>query len=195
MKGSITRRSLLGNIAVLGAATATGKAFANTHRFSPVQLDFTDPYLELVRLLKEGAEIEHDLMLQYLYAAFSIKPAYAELVGAPVPNATTLMGVIIQEMQHLGDVNRLLVELDAAPVLTRLDYPYAPDVYPFPFELSSLSSVSLAKFVYCEADPVRLGHVRSVKSDSVRLDSLLKTSFGGITPVNHVGKLYDAIVE
>ena len=196
MKGNgISRRALLGNIAMLGAATATGKAFAATHRFSPVQLDFSDPYLELVRLLKEGAEVEHDLTLQYLYAAFSLKPAYAELVGAPIPNATSLMGIIIQEMQHLGDVNRLLVELEAAPVLTRLDYPYESDIYPFPFELAPMSSVGLAKFVYVEADPVRLGHVRSVTSDSVRLTDKLKTSFGGITPVNHVGKLYDAIVE
>jgi hypothetical protein len=196
MKGNgISRRALLGNIAMLGAATATGKAFGNTHRFSPVQQPFADPYLELVRLLKEGAEVEHDLTLQYLYAAFSLKPAYAELVGAPIPNATSLMGIIIQEMQHLGDVNRLLVELDAAPVLTRLDYPYESDVYPFPFELAPMSSVGLAKFVYCEADPVRLGHVRSVTSDSVRLADKLKVSFGGITPVNHVGKLYDAIVE
>src|SRR5689334_14789527 len=102
MKGNgISRRALLGNLAMLGAATATGKAFANTHRFSPVQLDFSDPYLELVRLLKEGAEVEHDLMLQYLYAAFSLKPEYKDLVGAPLPNATSLMGIIIQEMQHL----------------------------------------------------------------------------------------------
>jgi hypothetical protein len=196
MKGNgISRRALLGNIGMLGVATATGKAFANTHRFSPVQQPFADPYLELVRLLKEGAEVEHDLTLQYLYAAFSLKPAYAELVGAPIPNATSLMGIIIQEMQHLGDVNRLLVELDAAPALTRLDYPYESDVYPFPFELAPMSSVGLAKFVYVEADPVRLGHVRSVTSDSVRLADKLKVSFGGITPVNHVGKLYDAIVE
>jgi hypothetical protein len=196
MKGKgISRRALLGNIAILGAATATGKAFAKTHRFSPVQLDFDDPYLELVRLLKEAAEIEQDLMLQYLYAAYSIKPEYAEIVGDPVPNATSLMGVVIQEMQHLGQVNRLLVELDAAPVLTRLDYPYESDVYPFPFEMAPMSTVSLAKFVYCEADPVRLGHVRSVSNDRVRLTDMLKTSFGGSIPVNHVGKLYDAVVE
>jgi len=195
MKGRLSRRTLLRNFAIVGAATATGQAFATSHRFSPVQLDFSDPYLELVRLLKEAAEIEQDLMLQYLYAAFSLKPAYADIVGAPAPNATSLMGVIIQEMQHLGDINRLLVELDAAPVLTRLDYPYESDVYPFPFELAPVSSVGLAKYVYCEADPVRLGHVRSVTNDSVRLTDKLKTSFGGTIPVNHVGKLYDAVVE
>ncbi len=194
-RNGMSRRALLGNIAMLGVAAGSGKAVAKTHRFSPVQQPFSDPYLELVRLLKEGAEIEQDLMLQYLYAAFSLKPAYAELVGAPMPNTNSLMGIIIQEMQHLGDVNRLLVELEAAPVLTRLDIPYETDVYPFPYELAPLGSVSLAKFTYCEADPVRLGHVRSLQSDSVRLVDKLKASFGGTIPVNHVGKLYDAITE
>jgi hypothetical protein len=56
------------------------------------------------------------------------------------------MGVIIEEMQHLRGVNRLLVELGAAPVLTRQDFPYESDLYPFPFELAPLSSVSLAKY-------------------------------------------------
>jgi hypothetical protein len=193
MKGNITRRALLGNIAMLGVAP--GMAFAKTHRFSPVQRDFNDPHLELIRLLKEAAEIEQDLMLQYLYAAYAIKPAYAELVGGPAPGANSLMGVIIQEMQHLGDINRLLVELDAKPVLTRLDIPYETDVYPFPFELAPLSSVSLARFTYCEADPVRLGHVRSISNDSVRLADKIKTTLGGSIAVNHVGKLYDAVVE
>src|SRR5687768_8054511 len=145
MKGNgITRRALLGNVAMLGLAAGSGTAFARTHRFSPVQRAFSDPYLEIVRLLKEGAEIEQDLMIQYLYAAYSLKPEYSGIVGAPVPGGTTLMGVVIEEMQHLGDINRLLVELDAAPVLTRLDFPYESDVYPFPFELAPLSSASLA---------------------------------------------------
>jgi len=197
MKGKgITRRgALLGSAAVLGLAAGPGIAFGKTHRFSPVQRVFDDPYLELVRLLKEAAEVEQDLMLQYLYPAYALKPAYAELVGVPAPGATSLMGVIIQEMQHLGDINRLLVELDAKPVLTRLDIPYETDVYPFPFELAPLNSVSLAKFTYCEADPVRLGHVRSISSDSVRLVDKIKTSLGGTIAANHVGKLYDAVVE
>jgi len=36
-----------------------------------------DPYLELIRLLKEGSEIEQDLMVQYLYSAYALKPEYA----------------------------------------------------------------------------------------------------------------------
>lgn len=196
MRGNgITRRALLGNIAMLGVAAGSGTAVAKTHRFSPVQRDFNDPYLELIRLLKEGAEIEQDLMVQYLYSAYALKPAYAELVGSPAPNANSLMGIIVQEMQHLGGVNRLLVELGAKPVLTRQDFPYETDLYPFPFELSQLSAVNLAKFTYCEADPVRLGHVRSLQKDTVYLIDRMKTTLGGSIAANHVGKLYDAIVE
>ena len=195
MKGRITRRAVLGNLAVLGVATGSGSVFAKTHTFSPVQQDFSDPYLELIRLLKEASEIEQDLLIQYLYGAFSLKPAYAGLVGAPAPNATSLMGVIIQEMEHLGTINRLLVELDARPVLTRQDFPYETDIYPFPFELAPLSTVSLAKFTYCEADPVRLGHVRSLTNDSVMLIDKMKTNLGGSISLNHVGKLYDALIE
>jgi hypothetical protein len=195
MKGNgISRRALLGNIAMLGVAAGPGSTLAATHRFSPVKRAFTDPYLELIRLLKEAAEVEQDLMVQYLYSAFALKPAYAGLVGGPAPNATSLMGVIIEEMQHLGDINRLLVELDAAPVLTRQDFPYESDIYPFQFELAPLSSVSLAKYTYCEADPVRLGHVRSITNDSVRLIDKMRTTLGGSIAANHVGKLYDAVV-
>lgn len=68
--------------------------------------DFTDPYLELVRLLHVAAEIEHALMIQYLYAAFSLKPAYQEIVGSGAPGSDDLLGVAIQEMQHLGKVNQ-----------------------------------------------------------------------------------------
>ncbi len=198
MKGQeLTRRALLRSIAIFGMTAGSGRALAatKTHRFSPVKRAFDDPYLELIRLLKEGSEIEQDLMVQYLYSAYALKPEYAGIVGGPAPNATTLMGVIIEEMQHLRGVNRLLVELGAAPVLTRQDFPYESDLYPFPFELAPLSSVSLAKYTYCEADPVRLGRVRSVSDQSVRLSDKMKATLGAsnIAP-NHVGKLYDAIV-
>ncbi len=108
------------------------QVFPRYSRISPT------PISKLVRLVKEAAEIEQDLLIQYLYSAYALKPAYAQLVGGPAPNATSLMGVIIQEMQHLGSANRLLVELDARPVLTRQEFPYETDIYPFPFELATV---------------------------------------------------------
>ena len=80
-----------------------------------------------------------------------MKPAYRGLLGRGDPNTNDLLGVAIQEMQHLADVNELLVELGAAPVLVRQDFSYEPDIYPFPLNLEPMSRESLAKYVYCEA--------------------------------------------
>jgi hypothetical protein len=68
MKGKdFTRRALLRSMAIFGVEAGSGQALAKkTHRFSTVKRAFDDPYLELVRLLKEGCEIEHGLMIQYL---------------------------------------------------------------------------------------------------------------------------------
>lgn len=194
-RNGMTRRALLGNIASLGLATGSSGALAATHGTTPVQRDFSDPYLELVRLLHEAAEIEHDLMVQYLYGAFSLKPEYAELVGSPQPNARSLMGVIVEEMQHLGAVNRLLHELDASPVLTRQDFPYESDIYPFPFELAALSPTNLAKFTYCESAPEALTTMSTTGNGALPLLDRLRTSFGGSISPNHVGYLYDAVIE
>jgi hypothetical protein len=194
-RNGMTRRALLGNIALLGVATGPGRALAGQSTNSPVVRDFSNPYLELIRLLREAAEIEHDLMVQYLYGAFSLKPAYVELVGNPLPNTTSLMGVIIQEMQHLGAVNRLLVELDASPVMTRQDFPYESDIYPFAFELAPLSPTSLAKFTYCEAAPDALRKASTTGNGSILLLDQLKTTLGGSIAPNHVGHLYDAVID
>lgn len=194
-RNGMSRRALLGNIALLGVAAGPGRGFAGQHTSAPVHRDFSNPYLELVRLLREAAEIEHDLMVQYLYGAFSLKPAFEEIVGNPVPNADSLMGVIIQEMQHLGAVNRLLVELDAAPVLARQDFPYESEIYPFAFELAPLSPVSLAKFTYCEAAPDALQKTSPGAAGTTRLIDQLQTTLGGSIAPNHVGHLYDALIE
>ena len=192
---AITRRKLMGNIATLGVAAGPGAALADTYGDSPIQRDFSDPYLELIRLLHEAAEIEHDLMIEYLYGAFSLKPAYAELIGGPQPNASSFLGVTIEEMQHLGAVNRLLVELNASPVLTRQDFPYETDLYPFAFELKPLDPVSLAKFTYCEASPDTLPLLRASSDSSLRLLDQMASSIGGSMTPNHVGHLYDAVIQ
>jgi hypothetical protein len=98
-------------------------------------------------------------------------------------------------MQHLSAVNRLLVELDAAPVLSRQDFPYETDIYPFPFELAPLTPASLAKFTYCEAAPDALTEVRGTDDGSLQLLDELKLSIGGNIAPNHVGHLYDAVIE
>ena len=157
--------------------------------------DFVDPYIELVRLLREASEVEHALMLQYLYAAFSIKPAYQAVAGHGAPNTNDLLGVAVQEMQHLGKVNQLLVALGAAPHLVREDFPYEQDIYPFQFNLEPLSRVSLAKYVWTEAPPDAMD-MRKAKTEQERtFIGEVHSELGGATRPNFVGSLYDSVIS
>jgi hypothetical protein len=158
----------------------------------PVIRTFARPYLELVRLLREATEVEHALMVQYLYGAFSLKPIYADVAGTGAPGATDLIGVAVQEMQHLALVNRLLVELGAAPNLVRQDFPYEPDIYPFAFRLEPLGPVSLAKYVYAEA-PAAIFAAAPGSAD-YRLAAKVMRLIGPSARPNHIGSLYDAIL-
>jgi hypothetical protein len=145
--------------------------------------EFEDPLLELVRLLREATEIEHALLVQYLYAAFSVKPHYQRVVGTGFPpSARNLLGVAVQEMQHLDEVNQLLVAVGAAPNLIRQDFPYEPAIYPFAFNLEPMSRTSLAKYVWTEAP-----------ANDPFLDQL-EPVLGELRP-NHLGSLYAHIID
>lgn len=171
---------------------AAGESKAATNSVHVVR-NFTDPYLELVRLLREACEVEHALMLQYLYGALSLKPAYQALAGSGVPGSDTLLGVAIQEMQHLAAVNRLLVALGASPNLVPAEFPYEPQIYPFEFNLEPLSPRSLAKYIYAEA-PVGFFDARQRRADENFAATVL-AMIGPKRRPNHVGSLYIAIIE
>jgi len=172
---------------------------ATLHPASPgttgrVVRDFRDPYIELLRLLHQAAEVEHALMIQYLYGSFSLKPAYAQVAGFGAPNSNDLLGVAIMEMQHLGKVNQLLVALGAAPTLIREDFPYEPEIYPFRFNLEPLSRQSLAKYVWTEA-PIGATNVRNAKTaEDRKFCEELNVALGSATRPNYVGSLYDAVI-
>ncbi|MBO9671132.1 MAG: hypothetical protein J7485_11500 [Sphingobium sp.] len=157
--------------------------------------DFADPYLELLRLLREAAEIEHGLMLQYLYCAFSIKAQYQPLIGAGAPTSTNLLGVAVQEMQHLGAVNRLLVALGSCPHLDRQDFPYEPDIYPFPFMLEPMSRRSLAKYAYTEGPASAFAADGKRSPEDEQFSKHILRDIGGLDRPNHVGSLYRNVVD
>ncbi|GAB3765447.1 hypothetical protein GCM10028796_22740 [Ramlibacter monticola] len=156
--------------------------------------DFAEPYIELIRLLRQATEIEHALMVQYLYGAFSVKPHYAGIVGSGLPNSNDLLGVSAMEMQHLRDVNGLLIALGAAPSLERQGFPFEPEVYPFEFNLEPLTEASVAKYVYCEAAAGSLDRERANEADR-RFLAKLDRALGTTARPNHVGSLYDAIIH
>lgn len=177
------------------AAQAQSKLASPANRSGIIIRDFADPYLELLRLLREAAEIEHALMLQYLYGAFSIKARYQRLIGVGAPTSKDLLGVAVQEMQHLGAINRLLVMLGSCPHLDRQDFPYEPDIYPFPFMLEPLSRSALAKYTYTEAP----ASIFAADSQRSREDELFRnrilSDIGGLDRPNHVGSLYANVLD
>ncbi len=157
--------------------------------------EFTDPYLELLRLLREAAEIEHALMVQYLYAAFSVRPEYQRLQGASSASARNLMGVAIQEMKHFDDVNRLLVELRATPCMQRQDFPYEPDIYPFPFHLERLTAETVAKYTWTEAPAGALEAGPNPTPDDQAFLARLAQALGADVRPNHLGSVYGTMIE
>jgi hypothetical protein len=157
--------------------------------------EFRDPYLELLRLLREAAEIEHALMVQYLYAAFSVRGAYRnKLAGTGFAgSASTITGVAIQEMQHLNAVNQLLAAVGGTPCLIRQDFPYEVAIYPFPFELERLTPASAAKYTWAESPADTL-----VEGPAGRAPSLLdrlRLALGADLRPNHVGSIYKTMID
>ncbi|HEV7503678.1 MAG TPA: ferritin-like domain-containing protein [Thermoanaerobaculia bacterium] len=82
----------------------------------------------LVRLLREAAEIEQQLMIQYLYAAFSMKKRPDETCTPAQYEAvrrwqSTVYMVARQEMEHLALVNGMLSAIGAEPFFDRQNIP------------------------------------------------------------------------
>ncbi|HXA23246.1 MAG TPA: ferritin-like domain-containing protein [Acetobacteraceae bacterium] len=114
---------------------------------------FTDPVLELVRLLRESADMEHASLLQYTYSAFSLKPGYEAIGGYDSKDTASLLLIAIEKMKHLGVLNRMLNTLGAAPQLSPPSFPFKSDAYPFSLNLEPLSREALARYIYREAPP------------------------------------------
>src|SRR5512141_1165709 len=73
---------------------------------------------QLLHLLTEAAEIEHDLLCCYLYAAFSLKRGEDEGLSAREADAVarwrrTVITVAIEEMAHLALVANMTVAIGA----------------------------------------------------------------------------------
>lgn len=107
----------------------------------------------LTFLLYINAEIEHGLMIQYLYAGYSLGGSQVpEKHRAEVKNwQDIILGIAKEEMGHFISVQNILKLIGAPLNLGREDYPWDTPFYPFPFKLEPLSLASLAKYVYAES--------------------------------------------
>lgn len=111
----------------------------------------------LVYMLCLAAEIEHAIMCQYLYAAFSLKQARDEGLTQEQLQAVsrwrqTVAHVATQEMLHLAIVQNLLTSIGAAPHLSRPNLPPPPGRYPATVSLTLLpfGERALRHFMFLE---------------------------------------------
>ncbi|MET4448508.1 hypothetical protein ABIB75_006818 [Bradyrhizobium sp. GM2.2] len=141
------------------------------------------PEDELVQLLNEAAEIEQGLMLQYLYAAYSLKVLIA---------AGAVRLIAIEEMGHFVTVQNLLVACGAAPSFGRGRWDQGNAFKPFPYRLEAASVGSLAKYVVAEMpDPALVP--ADVKPDLSDIIALADKSAGEPVEAHRVGLLYAKI--
>ena len=103
------------------------------------------PEQELIALLKIAAEIEHGLMIQYLYASYSCTDEGL---------SRTIAKIAIEEMGHLLTVQNILLALGEKPYLGRYDATTSSDFDPFPFTLEPINRKVVAKYTICEQPDV-----------------------------------------
>jgi hypothetical protein len=111
----------------------------------------------LIHLLTEAAEVEHNILCSYLYAAFSIKRGVEEgltqLEAERVAQwRRTILEVAVEEMGHLAIVNNLLVAVGGSPHFDRPNLPLAPGYHPscFVVRLTPFDRETLDHFIYLE---------------------------------------------
>jgi hypothetical protein len=157
-----------------------------------------------IYLLHNAALIEHALMIQYLYATYSLDanaggPA-ADNPANPVSASSwtkPIRDIAVEEMGHLLTVQNILRFVGGAITFTREDFPIPTAVYPFPFQLERLTKDVLAKYVYAEMPD---GEVPAgIMSPALRADveaRAQKAAAGaGGSFVNHVGTLYATLLD
>ena len=144
-------------------------------------------------LLKAAAEIEHGLLIQYLYAKYSI--------NLTVPNgqgqtwAKTIRDIAVQEMDHLVTVQNLLLALRNNSFQTyfdRANFPIPPEdvpYYPYAFRLEPFSGDSLAKYVSVESPlPETIGDIELRTKLEEVIERAKKAT--DMASIGHVGNLY-----
>jgi hypothetical protein len=144
-----------------------------------------------VLLLHIAAEVEHALMAQYLYAAYSL--------GGPLVPAKhrdrvrhwqeVILGIAKEEMGHLITVQNVLRLLGAPLNLDREDYPWGSQFYPFDFTLEPLTKNSLARYVYAEMPAGWEG------AEAEEVQKRARQGNPSQQPLHRVGVLYDRMQQ
>jgi CDGSH-type Zn-finger protein len=125
---------------------------------APPEAPFVIEHREaLIYMLCEAAELEHGIMCQYLFAAFSMKQRTDEgLTGAELDVVRRwrkhVGHVATQEMLHLALVHNLLSAIGAAPHLARPNFPAPASHFPAGVQLALIpfGEQALRHFMFLE---------------------------------------------
>lgn len=145
----------------------------------------------LIMLLHIAAELEQSLMVQYLYAAYSLGGDQARAHEDKVQEwRSAIIGVAKEEMGHLLTVQNVLCLLGGPISFEREDYPWDTPYYPFVFCLEKLTLQSLAKYVFAEM-PEDFGGNKAEEQIADDACALLPEGTSG----HPVGEIYNEIIK
>jgi hypothetical protein len=157
---------------------------------------------DLAFVLSEASALEHMIMCEYLFAAFSLKRDKSEGLSAEEMEKVrkwegVIMTVAIQEMTHLALVNNMLVSIGSSPYFQHLNFPqpsryFSPNIR---LALVPFGEQALRHFLYLER-PEGMS-IEGVPGFEVLGDLNPEELKGGIVPKQQyfstVGNLYRGI--
>src|SRR6516165_5892799 len=134
------------------------RVLATRGGLAPPEAPFVIEHREaLIYMLCEAAELEHGIMCQYLYAAFSLKQTEDEGLTAEEVKAVArwrkrISHIATQEMLHMSLVQNLLSAIGGAPHLSRPNFPHPATHYPAGVHLALLpfGEDALRHFMFLE---------------------------------------------
>lgn len=151
-----------------------------------------EPRDEAVFLLTAAAEIEHALMVQYLYAAWSVRVTGPDAPGLQQVR-DRLRQIAREEMGHLATVENLLLLVGGPLHLGREHSAVTGSIYPFRFALEPVTLSSLAKYVTAESPAV---HPPGMSVEDRALVEQLRAdgaAANGGQEIRHVGPVFDRL--
>jgi hypothetical protein len=157
---------------------------------------------QLLHLLAEASEIEHNLLCSYLYAAFSLKRVPTDVLHGEESRAIegwrkSIMSVAVEEMAHLAIVANLAVSIGARPHFNRPNLPVAPGYHPagIVVKLTPFDMETLDHFIFLERpEGVALPDGKGFEPEAVYARPRRR---GALMPYAHdyetIAELYDDI--
>ncbi|MBK8256620.1 MAG: hypothetical protein IPK82_28610 [Polyangiaceae bacterium] len=169
-----------------GSAAVAGAGSSPHLPPKPAEMSWRD---YLVMLLHVAGELEHSLMVEYLYSAYSMGGSGVGVHAGKVRGwQDEMLTVAREEMGHLLSVQNALLLLGAPVSFERQDYPWSGPFNAFPFQLEPFSLTSLAKYLYSEMpDP------ESVKPPDRPIVERVEELVGAQAGVR-VGQVYERVI-